>query len=314
MEKLHIDYSYKNIPTPSERTFQLQLIEKVKLVIKRMRWKAHFFDTTKNDSDNNNDNKQIPETYGLKTLNCPPQINDFVPFEADMFEIVKSLKFRKTKNQFQAKLRQDIQTIRNTKTTLTFADKTSNIYKPSKEQHNKLLNNAVTSTYKKMNNNLERKINKIGKSIVKDCVQQKADNRKDRSLYHTQRPQTKFPEQSKGTPYKSGKERSRTHQQGDPLKHQQRADKNPIDQPMEKYWRGDLVVQRNRRQKTTQIRCFRHKRLLPFNKPTTADECHRFRKKQDENHRRGHPNHPTRSQIATLPQQADLDEEQWESL
>lgn len=178
-ETTHRLFYSKNIPTPSERTFQLQLIEKVKLVIKRMRWKAHFFDTTKNDSDNNNDNKQVPETYGLKTLNCPPQINDLVPFEADMFEIVKSLKFRKTKNQFQAKLRQDIQTIRNTKTTLTFADKTSNIYKLSKEQHNKLLNNAVTSTYKKMNKNLDRKINKIGKSIVKDCVQQKADKRKD---------------------------------------------------------------------------------------------------------------------------------------
>ena len=37
MEKLPFDYSYKNIPIPKERNYKLQLMEKIELVIKRMR-------------------------------------------------------------------------------------------------------------------------------------------------------------------------------------------------------------------------------------------------------------------------------------
>ena len=36
-EKLKFDYSTKNIPLPSERSYKLQLIEKIEIVIKRMR-------------------------------------------------------------------------------------------------------------------------------------------------------------------------------------------------------------------------------------------------------------------------------------
>ena len=43
MEKLQFDYSHKNIPMPTERNDKLQLMEKIELVIKRMRWKAHFY-------------------------------------------------------------------------------------------------------------------------------------------------------------------------------------------------------------------------------------------------------------------------------
>ena len=36
-------YSFINIPTPTKMSYQLALIEKVESVIKRKRWKAHFF-------------------------------------------------------------------------------------------------------------------------------------------------------------------------------------------------------------------------------------------------------------------------------
>lgn len=160
MEKLQFDYSYKNIPTPSQHSYRLQLIEKVEMVIKRMRWRAHFLEQPNDEP--------IPETYGLKTLNCPPLIKDLVPFENDLFDLVKSVKFRDHQNRFQRTLKNDIRTIKNTTTTLTFADKTSNLYKLSKDEHDTLLNNAVTSTYKKVNKNVHRKINSAGKSIVKD--------------------------------------------------------------------------------------------------------------------------------------------------
>ena len=38
--------------------------------------------------------------------------------------------------------------IRTSDKTLTFTDKTSNMYRLSKDQYNMLLNNSITSTYK----------------------------------------------------------------------------------------------------------------------------------------------------------------------
>ena len=82
--------------------------------------------------------------------------------------MVKSVTFRKQRNEFQKKLKQDIALINSTPTTLTFADKTSNLYKLPKEEYHQLLNNAVTSTYKKVNENVNHQINLCGKKIMKN--------------------------------------------------------------------------------------------------------------------------------------------------
>ena len=42
MEKVNFGFSIKNIPTLKERTYKLQLIEKIGLFIKKLRWKAIF--------------------------------------------------------------------------------------------------------------------------------------------------------------------------------------------------------------------------------------------------------------------------------
>eukprot|EP00111_Clytia_hemisphaerica_P006802 TCONS_00019646-protein len=163
MERLRFEYSYKNIPIPSERNYKIQLIEKVEKFIKRMRWKAKFFDQADNEEI-----VQIPETYGLKTQKCPPQIRELIPFENDLIELITTVKFRYQHNQFQQKLKDDIHTINNTTTTLTFADKTTNLYKLSKAEYNKLLHNAITSNYEKSNVEVEREIISRGKSLVKN--------------------------------------------------------------------------------------------------------------------------------------------------
>ena len=43
MEKSNLNYSFKNIQTPTKTPYQLTLTEKIESIIKRMRWKAHFF-------------------------------------------------------------------------------------------------------------------------------------------------------------------------------------------------------------------------------------------------------------------------------
>ena len=95
-------------------------------------------------------------------------MKDLVPFENDLIDMLKVIKFRKVKNQFPTKLKNDIKTVNQSKKTLTLADKTSNMYPLSKEEHDELLSNAVTSNYKKKNNSIKKKINMAGKQISKN--------------------------------------------------------------------------------------------------------------------------------------------------
>ena len=57
------------------------------------------------------------------------------------------------------KLREDLRKVHSSKKTMTFADKTSNMYQLEKEEDHHLSQNAVTTTYKKSNKQTERKIN-----------------------------------------------------------------------------------------------------------------------------------------------------------
>ena len=155
-----------NIPIPSERNEKLQLMEKMELVIKRMRWKTHSCNENKDVKEN--ETQTIPETYGLKFLNCPSQDQDLIQFESNLLDMIKSFKVRKTRSHFQKRLKDNINTIYNTDTALTFADKTSNLYKFKKEQYKKLLSDWITTTYKKAGGNIHNKINTDGKKLMKD--------------------------------------------------------------------------------------------------------------------------------------------------
>ena len=48
MERSKFDYSLNNISIPLRNSYQLQLIDKIESVIKRMGWKAHFSLTVDN--------------------------------------------------------------------------------------------------------------------------------------------------------------------------------------------------------------------------------------------------------------------------
>ena len=45
---------------------------------------------------------------------------------------------------------------------MTFADKTTNTYRLTREEYEKILNDSITATYKKANNNIKKKINAAG--------------------------------------------------------------------------------------------------------------------------------------------------------
>ena len=127
-----------------------------------MRWKAFFF----TDNQQNGMNKKF-KSYGIKTPHCPQQIKDMCAFESDLFKLIKSIQFKIVQCSFQNKLKNDISSIRNSTYMYTYADKTSNLYKLSKDDYNKLLINATTSNYKKTDPIVKDSINKEGKTILK---------------------------------------------------------------------------------------------------------------------------------------------------
>ena len=53
MERINFDYSLKNIPIPSNQSYLKTMIEKVEAFIKRIRWKAYFFELNNNGSSQN---------------------------------------------------------------------------------------------------------------------------------------------------------------------------------------------------------------------------------------------------------------------
>ena len=166
MEKVNFGYSLKNIPTPNQRTYKLQLIEKIELFIKKLRWKAIFFI---NNSKETTESCASGSVYGLNSNKCPRQLKELIPFEDDLVDLVKNIKFRKVRNDFQMKLHEDLRKVRSSKKTLTFADKTSNMYRLEKEEYRRLLQNAVTTTYKKSNKETERRINCEGIKYAKEA-------------------------------------------------------------------------------------------------------------------------------------------------
>ena len=123
--------------------------------IKRMRLKTFY---------EQGSNKYIPKNYSLKSLNCAPKIKEMTNLN-DLTNLLKNLKFRATKSSFEQQLTEDIRTIKNTRTTLTFEEKTSNVLKG---QYEKLVNNAITTSYKKVSKKAQDQINNQGKNILKN--------------------------------------------------------------------------------------------------------------------------------------------------
>ena len=84
MELIKFGYSLKNIPLPSKARYLKCLIDKVESVIRRMRFKAHFFSKSKDDNDTGDLSDDI-NNFGFKSTNSPPQNEHLNAFEADMY-------------------------------------------------------------------------------------------------------------------------------------------------------------------------------------------------------------------------------------
>ena len=72
---------------------------------------------------------------------------------------MKNTKFLATESSFEQQITEDIRTVNDTKATLTFADTTSTIHEIPTQQYEKLVNNAIMTSYK--NTKPDKQPNKI---------------------------------------------------------------------------------------------------------------------------------------------------------
>ena len=102
MELKNFGYSLKNIPLPNKKTYTKLMIEKTKSFLKRLRWKAFFFDNPENSGDKK-------QNFRFKSEKCPSQNKEILHFENDMYEMIRNLKFKDSRqSDFQCKMSKDI--------------------------------------------------------------------------------------------------------------------------------------------------------------------------------------------------------------
>ena len=70
-------------------------------------------------------------------------------FKDDLLLLIRSLEFKEVLNDFQIKLRDDINEIKASNKIFVSADKSRHIYKTEKDEYNKMLIDSITKTYKK---------------------------------------------------------------------------------------------------------------------------------------------------------------------
>ena len=80
-----------------------------------------------------------------------PAIQEMTDFENDLQQMIKNVEFRQITNNFQGKLKNDIDHIKKSNKIFVFADKSRNIYEVQQEEYKKLLKENITKSYKKSN-------------------------------------------------------------------------------------------------------------------------------------------------------------------
>ena len=89
-------------------------------------------------------------------------------FEKDLFELVKTVKFRNRNDKFQKEMKDDINKIKFSSNVFIPADKTTNVHELKPKEYKKLLRDNVTKIYRKSPPRQEKVINLESKEITKN--------------------------------------------------------------------------------------------------------------------------------------------------
>ena len=163
MRKFEIKNSLKDIPTPGNKKYLLQLTARIEDVIERMRWRTFFY-TKKQGQDG-----EKKETFGFNTQRTPPHNKLLAGFEKELLEVIGNIQFKTTQSNHQRKLMQVVKNIRQSPEIIVKADKTRNFYKLDFKAYDKILTETITKNYQKVEEGTtdhEHQINTEAKNIT----------------------------------------------------------------------------------------------------------------------------------------------------
>ena len=146
------------------------MIHKLETFIKRIRWKAFFFE------NENEYTSEITTNFGFKSVKTPPKNDQLNQFESDLYDMVQNIEFKKVTSNFQVRLSDDVRNSKKNPKLLIPADRTNNLYELTADENNKLLTENISKTYKKSNLSTMYPINAEAKVIVRDLKQTKGLN------------------------------------------------------------------------------------------------------------------------------------------
>ena len=135
------------------------MINSVEKFVWNLRWKVLFFKKSHTS--------QNKETYDFKTTNTPPAVDELIPFEEDLTDLIKNIEFKTVKNEFQDKLKEEKDFIKNESKIFVAADKTTNFYLIEPKEYQEIVDKNVQKEYKKERKQTVDKINKAHKRIVR---------------------------------------------------------------------------------------------------------------------------------------------------
>ena len=162
MEQVRFKNSMKDVPQCSEREYIMKLTHATEVLIWRLRWFAAFYLGIVEMPD------EDFETYGFRTNKPPPIIPEMTNLENKLVDNISNVKFRKSTNEHQKKLQEDIKKIKREEKLFIAADKTTNYYKCGVDEYSKLKKREIQKGYKKCTEEDVKKITEEDKKIAED--------------------------------------------------------------------------------------------------------------------------------------------------
>ena len=101
------EYSLENIPHPSYHCLPTSINGENSGFRQNISMEGFFYLDSCEGSDCTK-----KEVYNLKSENTPPNNKLLEPFEADLFKLIRKVKFRRDYNIFQKKLNKDIKEVK----------------------------------------------------------------------------------------------------------------------------------------------------------------------------------------------------------
>ena len=161
-EKIHLTtkFSPKDIPLPSINEYKKKFIAQQEKFGHNFGWRAYkLVQSLTHNNTHIKDSAPRKKTYGLKSDSKPPIVKEIEPFMNDFFAMINKLEFRKYNDPFLQDLKNDINKMKKAKKIIIPADKTRNLYACDTTTYQKILNDNITTEYKKAQKDMVKKVN-----------------------------------------------------------------------------------------------------------------------------------------------------------